>query len=158
MGKFYKSIYPLVKLYWLVFKPSVAGAACVFSNLSKNKVLLIKNTYRHDWTLCGGGVMKNETPDVTIKREIYEELGIEISQPTWMTQFISTDEHKVDTIDVYWAKIDENTPIIIEKSEIQEYGWFNTDSLPADISKYAKKAVDLFDKKIKSDLQGQPQQ
>jgi 8-oxo-dGTP pyrophosphatase MutT (NUDIX family) len=74
----YKFIYPFLKLYWFIFRPKTRGVICLI--LSGDDLLLIRQTYgRSAWTLSGGGFKKNETKEEAIKREVKEELGLDIA-------------------------------------------------------------------------------
>ncbi len=55
----------------LSFRPSVYGVI-----LKENKVLLIKYT-DGIYDIPGGGIEKGETMDIALKREIFEEVGLE---------------------------------------------------------------------------------
>lgn len=46
----------------------------------ENKLLLEKRSDCEMWGLVGGGVKKQESPEQAITREIYEELGLRVSE------------------------------------------------------------------------------
>lgn len=39
-------------------------------------LLLVRSSYRVEWTLPGGGVRRGETPEAAARRELAEEIGI----------------------------------------------------------------------------------
>ena len=74
----YKFIYSLLKIYWFIFRPKTQGVICLI--LSGDELLLIRHTYGHSaWTLSGGGFKKHETKEEAVKREVKEELGLNIT-------------------------------------------------------------------------------
>ncbi|HEY1096812.1 MAG TPA: NUDIX hydrolase [Alphaproteobacteria bacterium] len=56
-------------------KPASAGM--LFRN-TQNEILLVEPTYKENWDIPGGVVEKNESPRKTAKREIKEELSLDI--------------------------------------------------------------------------------
>jgi 8-oxo-dGTP pyrophosphatase MutT (NUDIX family) len=73
IAKYYPSLKPTLQF----LRPTGQGVKVVI--FYKNKLLFIKNTYRVGWTLPGGGVKKNESPEQAAVREVREEVGISIS-------------------------------------------------------------------------------
>jgi 8-oxo-dGTP diphosphatase len=63
-------------LLWYQQLPTVHVAAMALIRDSSGRVLLVKPNYRPHWTLPGGMADQGETPNVTVAREIREELGI----------------------------------------------------------------------------------
>lgn len=53
------------------------GAGVMFFN-EKGELLLVQPTYKNGWTLPGGVVEKDESPRASARREIEEELGLNI--------------------------------------------------------------------------------
>ena len=58
-------------------KPRVAAGALFFDD--QDYVLLVKPTYKDGWDIPGGYVEPGESPMHACKREIKEELGLEVS-------------------------------------------------------------------------------
>lgn len=56
-------------------KITAAGALCTNA---EGKVLLVVPTYKTEWEIPGGTVEENESPKQACKREVLEELGIDI--------------------------------------------------------------------------------
>ncbi|MFF3817466.1 NUDIX domain-containing protein [Streptomyces bluensis] len=53
-------------------------AADVLLRDSSGRVLLVNPTYKPGWDLPGGMAEANEPPEVTVVRELREELGLEV--------------------------------------------------------------------------------
>lgn len=60
-------------------KIAKTSVAAIVFNQDKTKVLLLKRCDVPVWALPGGGVEKNETQEVAVKREVFEETGLAVS-------------------------------------------------------------------------------
>lgn len=54
-----------------------AAAGCLFLD-DQQRVLLVKPAYKEPWEIPGGGVEPGESPREACKRELREELGIDV--------------------------------------------------------------------------------
>lgn len=137
-----KLTYPIVKFYWFIFRPKTYGVKCIIK--SKGKILLVRHGYGKGWwNFPGGGIKKGELPKQAIKREIKEELGINLSDIKRIGEFINTREHKIDTIYCFVADADSED-IEKNKIEIQEANWFLLTNLPKPFSSIAQKVLSFW--------------
>jgi ADP-ribose pyrophosphatase YjhB (NUDIX family) len=113
---------PIVKLYWLIFRPKTSGVKCVVEN--NGKILWIRNVYgKRRWTFPGGTMNKNKAPENAVRREVKEEVGLDVIDLRFLRDFISEVEYKKDRIYVFLAKSSQ-IELKIRKSEILEADWF----------------------------------
>ena len=134
----YKFVYPFFKFYWFVFRPKTRGVICLI--LSGDELLLIRQTYGGSaWTLSGGGFRKNETKEEAVKREVKEELGLNIT-PEYIGKFTHNPEHKIDTVSCFLARVEKVDPKI-DHLEIKEAKWWNINNLPEDHSMSLQRVI-----------------
>jgi 8-oxo-dGTP diphosphatase len=100
---------------------------------SDNKFLLLKRADNKDywmpnkWSLVGGGIEKDETPQQAVKREIKEETNLDIDK------FVKTFsiQRNPDSIEhVFACRYDgETTDIALDQKENTNYGWFDVSEM-----------------------------
>jgi ADP-ribose pyrophosphatase YjhB (NUDIX family) len=91
----------------------------------KNKVLLIKNTYRQGWTFPGGGVKKNESYEQAAIREVHEEVAINISKLK-NHGFLNLDSQKSNKTIVFSCEVTKSN-LKIDNLEVEKAVWINID-------------------------------
>lgn len=97
------------------------------------KILLLRRGYRSGkakqglWELPGGGVEKGESPDFSLRREVMEETGIEISdikpQLIWNRSRVEGE-----IIGITYIASAVNTEVKLSDEHI-EYAWVRADEL-----------------------------
>lgn len=129
----YKLMFPLWKVVSSIFNLNVSGAVCVIEN--NGELLLIRNTYGEGkWIFPGGGLKSGETPKEAARREVQEEVGIELSELKDAGSFLNKRSGFRNTIYVFTANTDRRD-IEIDPGEILEARWFPAGNLPiGDIS------------------------
>ncbi|TAD83124.1 MAG: NUDIX domain-containing protein [Sphingomonadales bacterium] len=80
----HRALLPLahrVRHHWRRWrKAPIAGVSVIVTNLAGD-VLLLKHSYGPDvWSLPGGGLARGEDPLVAARREVREELGVELAR------------------------------------------------------------------------------
>jgi 8-oxo-dGTP pyrophosphatase MutT (NUDIX family) len=70
----YRLGFPAARLWWRVRRPQHVGAQVAVH--VGGALLLIRLSYRREWTLPGGGVHAGETPLAAARRELAEETGL----------------------------------------------------------------------------------
>lgn len=101
-------------------------------------ILLVRNWFGYqNWSLPGGGVKKDETPESAILRELYEETGVSV-KPNRVSYIRSCSCHESSVpfkADVYYTNIERRASLSKRKSfEIIERKWHPLATLPSDLA------------------------
>lgn len=139
---FFKIAYPLVSVFWRLFKPNTVGVRVAVLN-NKNEVLLVKHSYRKNYFFPGGGVLKKEKFNKAAKRELFEEIGLTLNEKDFVFRGIYQyfEEGKNDVIAFYTVKLLSDVKINVDNIEIVEATWFKLDQLPTDLSHGVKERL-----------------
>ena len=105
------------------------GIECLIVN-SEKKVLLTQRapnkSHSYQWEIPGGCSISGETSVQTLKREIFEEIGIKISN----YKLISTLLYKYQFIDFYLTYLNFNVNnLTLQKEEILQAQWYSLEQL-----------------------------
>jgi 8-oxo-dGTP pyrophosphatase MutT (NUDIX family) len=118
---------PLVPIDW-------GGVKCVLTD--GDRVLLVRHTYgSRQWDLPGGGRRRGEASLDAARREMREELGLEIDGWRALGQLRARIEHHRQTIDVCGAELSSPT-LRLDLGEIEVAAWFERDRLPPDTAAF----------------------
>jgi anaerobic magnesium-protoporphyrin IX monomethyl ester cyclase len=94
------------------------------------------------WSIPGGRVEPDETPDETIRREVLEELGVQCSPTAYLGAFVyqCPDEDFRAFSLAYTVRLDQpwKGQVSSEHSRVQ---WFTLDDLPKNLSAPARFAI-----------------
>jgi 8-oxo-dGTP diphosphatase len=115
------------RVYWRLVKPRRFGVKVAVTR--GPEILLVRHTYAPGWALPGGGYRPGrETPEQAGRREVRQEVGIEVGDVGVLGTYQSTAEHKRDTITCLWTKTSATASV--SSAEISEVRWFPVDALP----------------------------
>jgi 8-oxo-dGTP pyrophosphatase MutT (NUDIX family) len=124
----YRLAWQLRRAYWFVVRPRTAGVKCVI--VHERRWLMIRNTYGHrQWTFPGGGVQRGESVEVAVRREVREEVGIELTVVRAIGSYFSTRNHCRDTVSCFVADVD-TADAIADGIEIEDVAWVEPGMLP----------------------------
>jgi len=100
---FYRIAYILMRVFCFVFRPQTRGV--VIAICHKDRVLIIKNSYYHQFALPGGYVKRHETPRAAAVRELQEEVGLKIAPKRLrlIHQFKAQVQHKREILTFFEA-------------------------------------------------------
>ena len=105
----------------------------------RQKILLVKNLLgRQKWSFPGGGTRKGETPEQAARREIKEELSIDLPADSY--NLIAEFPYDEPETKASWrafiltCQLPAGAKITPNQAEILEHAWFAADKLPADSS------------------------
>jgi ADP-ribose pyrophosphatase YjhB (NUDIX family) len=117
---------------------TVTAGAVIFDEGSR--ILLLDHVFRPDggWGIPGGFLSKREQPEAALRRELREEIGIEVEQVEML--FVRTLP-RTGQIEIYFrAKaIGEPRPCSFE---IRSAAWFPLDDLPPDLSNDQRRLIE----------------
>lgn len=97
----------------------------------KGQILLVKRSAKDDfmpnkWWIVGGKIEANETPEQGAIRELAEEIGVKLSDLT----FVEKVNLPTGGISHRFAGVvDNDTPIHLKKDELQAYKWLDVSEL-----------------------------
>jgi 8-oxo-dGTP pyrophosphatase MutT (NUDIX family) len=141
----YKLGFPLIKLYWFLFRPKSSGVKCIVFH--GDNIILVRHSYGTGaWAYPGGGINRGETAEQAARREVKEELGLEVISLDRLGEFTSTAEYKVDHVTCFKALVDKSD-FLIDGKEIIEAGWFERKNFPQNISQMTQKITAMLDNK-----------
>ena len=113
---------------WL-YEPrfTVTAGACVLD--AEGRVLLLKHAFRggSGWGIPGGFLEKGEQPEAALRRELREEVGLEIADAR--LAFVRTLP-RVQQVEIMYRCRAAGTAHP-QSDEIEEVAWFAPDALPA---------------------------
>ncbi len=104
-----------------------------------------KNEVGH-WTIPGGTLEFNETMEECVRREVFEEIGVEIELDGQLPAIdhIIPDEGQHWVTNIFPARVLNGEPENLEPEKCDEIGWFPLDNLPTPLSKGLGKVFDSF--------------
>ena len=113
------------------------------------EVLIVEHTYKKGWYFPGGGVERDESTILAIRRELFEEVGVELrSEPKLFSVYLNKVDGRDDYV-VFYICDD-----FIEHShkcsfEIKEKRWCDIAKLPSGMSPSNKRRIEEYIDKSK---------
>ncbi len=129
-------------------KVILTGAAALIRD-ERGRVLLQKRSDNHLWGFPGGGQELGEHAHDTVRREVREEVGLEVEPKRLIGIYTSPSFDKLypngDQSQVFIAFFEcevRGGALQVQKSEVLEIGWFDLNDLPTMQPCCAMKAQD----------------
>jgi len=117
---------------------TVTAGALVFNN--KGEVLLLKHVFRagSGWGMPGGFMEAGEQPHEALRRELLEEVGVEIND---LKVFTTRSFKKLRQVEIVFVcrSNGEATPMSVE---VERAEWFRPDQLPDGLANDQKKLIE----------------
>ncbi len=119
----YRVAHRLLRAWWFVRRPRTAGALIAIWN--EGQLLLVRNSYRRQYTLPGGYVRKSETASQAAARELLEEVGLEIPEERFRPAFEGElpFEFRRDFLTIVELEVDQRPEIHVDNREVIWAGW-----------------------------------
>ena len=121
---------------WYATLATMFGAAAALFTNPAGRILLVKPNYRDHWSLPGGLLEHGEPPQAGCRREVAEELGLQITPGPLLTiDWVPPDEIRPRPI-VHFifdgGELDDDVPIELQDEELDEYRFVE----PGDLASY----------------------
>ncbi len=108
--------------------PAYRIGATVIATDPTGRILLAAHAYRPGWAPPGGMAKRREAPDDTARRELREELGVEVD--LGVSRWLLDTERRL-LVAVYEATLAPHSPPPrVRSPELTAVGWFAWDALP----------------------------
>lgn len=119
-------------------KFTVSVAAMVLNK--KGELLLLNHTLRprFNWGIPGGFINYGEQPEVSLRRELGEETGIELEDIELLR--VRTINRHVEIL----FRAQGRGKVEIRSHEITDAGWFRMDNLPDEVSAVQREMIRQF--------------
>ena len=106
------------------------GAACVIRR-ANGDVLLVRNSYRTGWGLPGGLLRRREAAEAGARREVREEVGLDVVIDSVARVAVTPDVRRIDVVFTAHVPPGQESAAAPTSPEIVEVGWFAVGCLPA---------------------------
>ena len=106
------------------------GSICLIER-DDGQVLLVRQSYRDGWAAPGGLLQRGEEPDAAARREVKEEVGIDVDTIGEPLVNIDVNARRIDV--VFRCRVRPPVPDVFsaDSVEIVEVRWFPKETLPA---------------------------
>jgi len=139
----FRIAYRLAHIYWAIVRPSGRGVKVVVLR-GDGRLLLVRHTYGPPtWTFPGGGVHRRESPPEAGRRELAEEVGIDVDGPLApLGSFPGKHSRRADSVSAFIVEV--RAPAVVPRAiEISEAAWHLPGDLPAALDPYAERTAVL---------------
>ena len=128
----YRCAYAALWVYRSVAKPALHGVKCVL--VDADRILLVRHTYGpNEWDFPGGGMKRHESPLSAARREMKEELGVDIDDWVAIGDVLSRFQRTNSTMYCFRAEL--NGPqLTLDRGELLAARWFGLDELPPNLA------------------------
>jgi 8-oxo-dGTP pyrophosphatase MutT (NUDIX family) len=142
LSRIYRAGYQALRPYWLVARPRTRGVKCVIAR--GDEILLVRHTYgdRGRWDLPGGRMKRGEQPVDTARREIREELGVDLERWTAVGDLLAPLHNRRDMVCIFETRVEELV-LELDRAEIDDARWFPRDRLPAKPGRHVSQILAL---------------
>ena len=131
-------------MWWFVRRPHTRGVKCIVRDADR-RVLFVRHTYgrnRRAWELPGGGLRRGEQPEPAVRREMREELGIELLDLREVGRVEVTGSHKHTLLHCFEAGTG-GAALRLAEAEIAEARWAPAGDPPLPLGPDAQRIVGL---------------
>jgi 8-oxo-dGTP diphosphatase len=118
---------------------TVAAAVAVFDD--DGRVLLLRHRFRpgSGWGLPGGFLIAHEQPEAAVRRELREEVGLELGD----LRLVHVRTLAVaNQVEVLFRARPNSAPLVRARFEVDDLDWFDSNALPEGLSRDQKRLIE----------------
>ena len=110
------------------------------------RVVFVRHTYgdRRSWELPGGALRRREEPVAAVRREMREELGVELDELRPVGQVDMAGSHKRTELHCFEATVAGGAALRIDPGELAEVRWAPPEAPPRPLGPDAAAILDLL--------------
>jgi 8-oxo-dGTP pyrophosphatase MutT (NUDIX family) len=130
----------------------IMPCACAIITNDKGEVLLQQRVDNHLWGYHGGAIEVDESVEEALRRELKEELNIEIDEMHLFKIYSGKEYHHVypngdhvSPIDILYVVTKFHGDIKLQKEEVLDIAWYSKDNLPELSPNYKTPLKDFFE-------------
>jgi 8-oxo-dGTP diphosphatase len=138
----YRVAYRLAQVWWFFLRPDIHGVKGML--LDGDRILLVRHTYgdRGRWDVPGGHARSSEPAADAVRREMREELGVDLAWAA-VGSIGATTDHKVERVHCFVAQRPA-ADLVIARGEIAEAEWFDLQALPPGVGDLSRRSLQLL--------------
>jgi len=141
----YRVAHAGLRVWWFVGRPRTRGVKCVVRGQA-GQVLFVRHTYgpRDQWELPGGGLRRGEDPAAGVRREIREELGVELDRLREAGRAEVVGYGKRTDIVCFEGDVPAGAALRVDPGELAEVRWAALDDPPQPLGRDAAALLELL--------------
>jgi 8-oxo-dGTP pyrophosphatase MutT (NUDIX family) len=110
--------FPLARIWWRLRRRRQHEGALVAIHVGQS-LLVLRSSYRSAWNFPGGSVRRGETPEVSARRELAEEIGLVPNAPLRLVGEASgVWDGRRDRVFFFVLRLDELPTLRLDNREI----------------------------------------
>ena len=125
----YKAAHRMLRAYWGIRNPHTHGA--LIAAWYDDQILLVKNSYRNEYTLPGGYVRSGESPEQGAARELREEVGVDVFPSELRLAYSDTKryENRRDHVTICEVMLKRRIKLKVDNREVVWAGFRRPDEV-----------------------------
>lgn len=114
----YKAAHRMLRAWWSVRRPHTRGALIALWN--QGEILLVKNSYRAQFTLPGGYVKPGEAVTDAAARELAEECDVRVDPSSIRVAYVGVHrfENRTDEVTIVEVEVPQRPRIAVDHREV----------------------------------------
>ena len=127
----YKAAHRMLRAWWSVSRPHTRGA--LIALWYRDEILLVKNSYRDQYTLPGGYVKPGEPVTNAAARELAEECDVRVDPAAIRVAYVGVHrfENRTDEVTIVEVEVHEQPRVSVDHREVVWAGFKSAEAVLA---------------------------